>query len=414
MKRSMVAALAAAGLLLTGCASGVSMAIVPSGSSIAPDGAVAPSPSATSAPAPPPPPPAADAVSFEVQGKGPLKDGKALAPGSRLKVNALPIGSLIELNVMSSTGVGIAADTALATTPVWKSQSLPPSKDFQLSVQAPDGSERVVLFSTRGAGDRATATITPSGGEYGVGMPVVIEFAAPVKSREQVESRLRVSTSRDIGEASWFWPDSDTVMFRPKDFWPARTTVRVTADLSDVQLYPGVWGSNESAQFRIGRQVIMKENLATYTLKYYKDDKKPLTFPISGGMPGWETLNGIKIVHESYTMKRMINNAPGANYDVEVPYAMRLTYSGEFMHAAPWNGNIGYANTSHGCTNMTYDDAVWMYNNTLFGDVFITKGGAGGSMSFGDGLGGVWDVPWNTWVKGSALHGNDAVDESTA
>ena len=418
MKRTVVAALAAAGLLLTGCASGVSMAIVPSGSSLTPDTSVAPAPSATPAPTetptPPPPPPAADAVSFAVQGKGPLKDGKAVSPGSRIKVEDLPIGSLIELNVMSGTGMPLTDDSALATMPIWKSAALPPSKDFQISVQAPDGSERVVLFSTRGAGDRATADITPDGGEYGVGMPVVVEFAGPVKSREQIEARLKVSASRDIGEASWFWPDSDTVMFRPKDYWPARTTVRVTADLSDVQVYPGVWGSNESVQFRIGREVIMKQSLTDYSLKYIKDGKKPIVFPISGGMPGWETLNGIKIVHESYTMKRMINNAPGANYDVEVPYAMRLTYSGEFMHAAPWNGNIGYANTSHGCTNMTYDDAVWMYNNTLFGDVFITTGGAAGSVTFGDGLGAVWNVPWKQWVKGSALLGDDVVEESTA
>ena len=416
MNRTMVAALAAAGLVLTGCASGVSMAIVPSGSTLAPDGTVVasesptPSPTATT----PPPPPEVDAVTFSVQDKGALKDGKALAPGSKVKVDALPAGSLIELNVMSFTGIPVLDDSALATTAEWKSRSLPPSKDYQLSVQAPDGSERVVLFSTRGAGDRATATITPDGGEYGVGMPIVIEFAAPVKSREAVEENLRVSTSRDIGEASWFWPDSDTVMFRPKDYWPARTTVRVTADLSDVQVFPGVWGSDESAQFRIGREVIMRENLQNYSLKYFKDGKKEATFPISGGMPGWETLNGTKIVHESYTMKRMVNNAPGANYDVEVPYAMRLTYSGEFMHAAPWNGNIGYANTSHGCTNMTYDDAVWMYNHTLFGDVFITTGGAAGSVTFGDGLGGVWNVPWEDWVKGSALRGGDTVAQPSA
>jgi lipoprotein-anchoring transpeptidase ErfK/SrfK len=305
---------------------------------------------------------------------------------------------------MSLTGMPLVDDSAQVIETSWRSGALPPSKDYQLSVQAPDGSERVVLFSTRGAGDRATATITPDEGTYGVGMPIVIEFAAPVKSRKAIEERLKVSASHDIGEASWFWPDSDTVMFRPRDFWPARTTVNVTADLSDVQVFPGVWGSNESVQFRIGAEIIMKESLTAHTLKYFKDGKKAETFPISGGMPGWETLNGIKIVHEAYTMKRMINNAPGANYDVEVPYAMRLTYSGEFMHAAPWNGNIGYANTSHGCTNMTYDDAVWMFNHTRFGDVFITTGGEGGSMSFGDGLGGVWDVPWKDWIKGSALH----------
>ncbi|MGI9196076.1 MAG: Ig-like domain-containing protein, partial [Candidatus Nanopelagicales bacterium] len=351
---------------------------------------------------------------FVVQGKGELQDGKALTPGSRVKVQDLESGSLVQLLEVRDAGSPVVTEETASSDASWRTSPLAPSKDFQLSVQAPDGSERVVLFRTRGAGDRTTATIFPDKGTYGVGMPIVIEFPAPVKSRKNVEEHLRVSTSRDIGEASWFWPDSDTVMFRPKDFWPARTTVRVTADLADVEVLPGMWGSNETAQFRIGAEVIMRESLTDYSLKYYKDGKKVATFPISGGMPGWETLNGIKIVHEAYTMKRMVNNAPGANYDVEVPYAMRLTYSGEFMHAAPWNGNIGYANTSHGCTNMRYDDAVWMYNHTIFGDVFITKGGAGGSMSFGDGLGGVWDVPWKDWVAGSALHSASADDTSGA
>ena len=407
MLRGKLIAVVASTALLAGCGSSLSMAMGPSSAFPTPsDSAATPAPTPTETT--PPPPPQVDSLRFVVQGKGELQEGKAVTPGSRVKVDELASGSVVQLLEVRDAGSPIVTEEATASEPSWRTSPLAPSKDYQLSVQAPDGSERVVLFRTRGAGDRTTATITPDQGTYGVGMPIVIEFPAPVKSRKNVEEHLRVSTSRDIGEASWFWPDSDTVMFRPKEFWPARTTVRVTADLADVEVLPGMWGSNETAQFRIGAEVIMKESLTEHSLKYYKDGKKVATFPISAGMPGWETLNGIKIVHESYTMKRMVNNAPGANYDVEVPYAMRLTYSGEFMHAAPWNGNIGYANTSHGCTNMTYDDAVWMYNHTTFGDVFITKGGAGGSMSFGDGLGGVWDVPWKDWVAGSALQGDAA------
>ena len=43
-------------------------------------------------------------------------------------------------------------------------------------------------------------------------------------------------------------------------------------------------------------------------------------------------------------------------YDIDdVQWAMRVTYSGEFIHAAPWSvGSQGYANVSHGCTGMTH------------------------------------------------------------
>ena len=42
---------------------------------------------------------------------------------------------------------------------------------------------------------------------------------------------------------------------------------------------------------------------------------------------------------------------------------MRLTYSGEFLHAAPWSvGSQGYANVSHGCTGMSTANAQWLYD----------------------------------------------------
>lgn len=390
--RSIVVGIAVAGVL-AGCAPAVDMSLVTVTETKAPQR------SDMAEMAVDPAPPQVDSVRFVVRGKGQLDDGQALRPGSKVKVAGIPTGSRLLLTTRDDTG-GKPVTTSKDT---WMSDSLPPSTAYRLIVQAPDSSQAVVGFRTRGTDERVAATISPSEGTFGVGMPIVIEFPAAVKSRKAVEAALTIDASRDIGEASWFWPDSDTVMFRPKKFWPARTKVTVRADLADVQIERGTWGTNESATFKIGAEVIMEQSLTQYKLVYRRDGRKVETFPISGGKPGWETLNGVKIVHEAYEMKRMINNAPGAGYDVMVPYAMRLTYSGEFMHAAPWNGNIGSANTSHGCTNMVYDDAVWMYNHTRFGDVFITKGGAAGSVTFGDGLGGVWDVPWKEWKAGSAI-----------
>ena len=49
---------------------------------------------------------------------------------------------------------------------------------------------------------------------------------------------------------------------------------------------------------------------------------------------------------------------------------MRVTYSGEFIHAAPWSvGSQGYANVSHGCTGMSTANADWLYHMTVRGDV---------------------------------------------
>ena len=89
-------------------------------------------------------------------------------------------------------------------------------------------------------------------------------------------------------------------------------------------------------------------------------------------------------------------------YDEQVPYAMRITDSGEYVHGAPWNPDIGAANRSHGCTNVRLDDAIWLYNTMQIGDPVITTG-TGKAMERGNSLGGDWNVPWPTWTHGSAL-----------
>ena len=50
-------------------------------------------------------------------------------------------------------------------------------------------------------------------------------------------------------------------------------------------------------------------------------------------------------------------------YDPHVQWTQRLTYGGEYLHAAPWNGgNLGgTASTSNGCTNLIPATAKQLY-----------------------------------------------------
>ena len=89
-------------------------------------------------------------------------------------------------------------------------------------------------------------------------------------------------------------------------------------------------------------------------------------------------------------------------YRLEVEYAMRLTYSGEFLHAAPWSvSHQGHSNVSHGCTGMSTSNAAWLYENSTIGDVVVYSAGHR-SMEQSNGIG-VWNVSWERWQQYSVL-----------
>jgi len=294
----------------------------------------------------------------------------------------------------------------------WSSTgTLVPRSTYILDATAvgPDGQQTVLHETLRtGAPPKVlSATISPNGRTVGVGRPVVVTFNHDVRRKAAVERALTVTAKRDIGPASWSWTSSRTVQFRPKRFWVAHTGVTVTADLRKVRAAPGVWGMRDTAaSFRVGRAFVMRVSNAKHRLTIARDGKRIRTFGTSLGKPGFTTRSGIKVImdtHVSYRMRSTTVGITGSEaYDLDVPYAMRITATGEFLHGAPWNDSIGYANASHGCTNLSLSDARWVFGQVKEGDPLVTKGTGRATESW-NGLGGVWNVPWETWVAGSAL-----------
>ena len=131
----------------------------------------------------------------------------------------------------------------------------------------------------------------------------------------------------------------------------------------------------------------------------------------SMGKAGDETDNGIylvsdkhdHIIMDSSTYGVPVNSSNG--YRTPVDYATRMSYSGIFFHSAPWSvWAQGNTNTSHGCLNLSPENALWVMENTLRGDPVIVKNTTGGTLSGTDGLGD-WNIPWETWKAGNADRG---------
>ena len=176
-------------------------------------------------------------------------------------------------------------------------------------------------------------------------------------------------------------------------------------DLAGTELRPGVWVMEDRRiDFRVGREQVLRITDATHTMTVERAGNTIRTMPVSLGKPGFTTRSGVKVIMTRQLEERMTSaETTGPNaYDVVVPYAMRMTTSGEFLHAAPWSEWAqGSQNVSHGCTNVSWDDGIWLYENTLVGDPVVTTG-TGRPTETWNGLGGLWNYSWGEWQQRSA------------
>lgn len=216
----------------------------------------------------------------------------------------------------------------------------------------------------------------------GIGMPVIVQFDIPVKKKAAFERRMEVTASPET-VGSWHWISDQEVHWRPKSYWKPGTDVHVDVNVNGVHAGNGIYGQmNRSTDFTIGRSVVMKTDIAKHQMKVFVGGELVRTIPVTAGKPGFETRSGIKLIVEKFRVKVMdastIGIEPGDSeyYNIpDVEYAQRVTYTGEFIHAAPWSvGSQGYSNVSHGCVGMSTEDAAWLYGITHRGDPVVTKG----------------------------------------
>jgi len=290
---------------------------------------------------------------------------------------------------------------------VWQSSStapLPLQKTVTLTVKAQNASGKIVkrtsTFRTLSPKRTFAAKITEGYHQtYGVGMPIILTFSQPITNREAVERSLDITTSKPVVGA-WYWDTSQSLYFRPRDYWPANTQVSFVAHLDGVEGAPGVYGSHTlTQQFTIGQSLIVVASTATHRLRLYRDGALIHNWPISSGRPGDDTPDGTYVTVFKGNPVRMT----GPGYSLEVPWSVDFTASGDFLHDAYWSvGEQGFVNVSHGCVNMAPADAETYYKMEDPGDPVTIAGSP---------RPGTWDNGWTQWfltwpqlLRGSALH----------
>ncbi|MDT0264921.1 Ig-like domain-containing protein [Streptomyces sp. DSM 44915] len=340
-------------------------------------------------------------------------------PDDPLKISARAAGARItDVVATDSAGRRLAGELS-ADGRDWRSSGpLTAGVDYtvQVSTENGDGAPGRGEHSFRtgsSEADRVDVTFGPDAGTYGVGQPITAELSEEVSGtaeRAVVEAALQVSSEPEV-EGAWHWVDDKELHYRPREYWPANTRISVSSQLAGVPIADGLRGGEaETVELRTGDRVEAVADISAHTMTVYQDGEAIRTVPITTGKEGFRTRNGKKVVLGQEPNVRMTGTSIGIpagsaeSYDMDVQWATRLTWSGEYVHGAPWSAaSHGSANVSHGCTGMSTENAEWFFDLIKPGDVVEHVNGDGEDMApFGNGFG-EWNLSWEEWLAGSAL-----------
>ncbi|SIR08281.1 L,D-transpeptidase [Micromonospora avicenniae] len=255
------------------------------------------------------------------------------------------------------------------------------------------------------------------GQTVGVGMPLIVKFsrAVPESYRDDVQRRMTV-TSVPAQEGIWHWVSPTEIRYRPKQFWKPNSKVSYRVQAGGLPMGSGWYGRADlTVDINIGPSLIMTVDNKTKKMTVTKNGKAIKTILVSLGKKSTPSSSGTMVVIEK--LRKTVFDTfeelgPEEGYRTKIDYAQRLTWGGEFIHAAPWSeGQQGSVNVSHGCVNVSMADGAWLYANTRIGDPITVKG-TERKLQNGNGWTD-WNMSWNEYVKGSALPYEPPTEPST-
>ncbi|HEY5854533.1 MAG TPA: L,D-transpeptidase [Aldersonia sp.] len=209
--------------------------------------------------------------------------------------------------------------------------------------------------------------LDPAAGDVvGIAQPILISFAGPIADRASLERSVVITSTRPVS-GRFDWLDDRHVQWLPDGFWPAHTDVSVQV-------------ASARTEFDVGDALVAVADTSTHQVVVSINDQVVRTMPASMGKPGYETPLGTFPVIEKFRAMVMDSSTYGVpidapeGYRIDVEYAVRITWGGVFVHAAPWSvSQQGRANVSHGCINLNTQNAKWFYDNAKKGDPVIVQ-----------------------------------------
>jgi lipoprotein-anchoring transpeptidase ErfK/SrfK len=262
-------------------------------------------------------------------------------------------------------------------------------------------------YSTVSPDVQVKNTIYPTDGmTVGVAAPIMVRFAVDPEDRAAIAKRITITTEQAV-VGSWAWVKHDddrwALDYRTKDYWPAGTKVHVEAKLFGVKIADGAYGrADVTSDFVIGRNQVVKADVNSHELLITNDGQVTASYPASYGRgsdtgdPNLITRSGVHVVNEFFETKLMSNPRYGYS-NIPERWAVRISDNGEFIHANPASsGAQGNSNVTHGCVNLSLDDADAYFHSAIWGDpVEVT--GTSVQLSADDGDIYDWGLSWDQW-----------------
>ncbi|MFD3725433.1 Ig-like domain-containing protein [Streptomyces sp. NPDC058671] len=325
-------------------------------------------------------------------------------------------GTIAAVKVADADGGALTGRTGAGGTRWVSDRRAAPGSSYTVEVtsRTADGEESTTRSSFTTPEPERVNKLTLAPGRnstVGIGHPLSIVFDLPVTRKADVERQLKVTTS-NATEGSWGWVKDysgrDRADWRPREYWKPGTKVTLEADLNGTDSGGGWFVRDYRTGFTIGAAQIVGVDLDRHTLTLRRDGRTVRTIPVSGGTPGGDkrSWRGTAVLMAKEGTINMNSETVGLGdaYDKDVDHSMRLTWSGMYAHAAPWNAKyFGNANMSSGCIGMSDADAASFYASVNVGDPFeITGRDTKGVVAEGNGYG-AWNLSWADWQRRSAV-----------
>jgi lipoprotein-anchoring transpeptidase ErfK/SrfK len=338
-----------------------------------------------------------------------VSSGQLLGVSVTASTGAATPGSLITPGPEPATGPTSLPGELIGST--WAALApLEPGASYTVAatVSGPHGATTRLTstFSTLTPAKLLKIAIAPLNGQtVGVGMPIALYLSQPVTNHAAFESRVQVTTDPPVAGA-WHWFSDTEVHYRPQAYWPSGTLVSLDGQFAGWDVGNGVWSvTPRHLSFTIGGTHISTVDASTHEMTVTDGGNVVKVIAVSTGRDKYPTDSGIHVVSEKDASVVMDSatvgiprNSPDGYYET-VLWDVRISNSGEFVHAAPWSvASQGHSNVSHGCVNVSPADAQWFFNFSRPGDIVSVVGTPttlAPTNGFGD-----WNVAWAQWANG--------------